>query len=119
MQVLVIDENEQQRKTFQLLLDFVDYENVVVDYQQWQALKEQPQFIILVESPNNSKTLAELQSIKKLLGESMPVLLATRQLDKSELPNELASLIVTTIQTPMKHRQLVHAQHLAEVYRES
>ena len=37
MQALVIDENEQQRKKFQLLLDFIDYETVLAGYQQWTA----------------------------------------------------------------------------------
>lgn len=119
MQVLVIDENEQQRKTFQLLLDFVDYDTVAVDFQQWQTLAEPPEFVILAESNDKAKNLAELKALKQELGEAMPVLFATRQLDKSDLPNELASLIVTTIHTPLKHRQLVHALHLAEVYRES
>lgn len=119
MQVLLIDENEQQRKTIHLLLDFIDYDSVTADYQQWQTNTEAPELVILVESSDAAKTLLELKSVKQQLGDSMPILLATRRLDKSELPNEMASLIVTTIQTPLKHRQLVHALHLAEVYRES
>jgi len=119
MQVLVIDENEQQRNTIQRLLDFIDYETVVADYQQWQSLTEAPQFVILAEFSDKAKNLSELKALKQAFGESMPVLFATQQLDKSDLPNELASLIVTTVHTPLKHRQLVHALHLAEVYRES
>lgn len=119
MQVLVIDENEQQRKTFQLLLDFIDYDAAIANFQQWQVPTEAPQLVILAESEDKTKTLLELKAIKEQLGDTMPVLLATRQLDKSELPPEMASLIVTTIQTPLKHRQLVHGLHLAEVYRES
>lgn len=119
MQVLVIDENEQQRKVFQLLLDFIDYDTLIADYQQWQTLTEPPQVIILAESRDTAKNLSELKALKKKFGASMPVLFASRQLDKSDLPQELASLIVTTVHTPLKHRQLVHALHLAEVYRES
>lgn len=119
MQVLVIDENEQQRKTFQLLLDFIDYDSIVAEYQRWQTVAESPELVILADAGDNNRNLAELKAVKQKLGESMPVLLATPQLEKSELPPELSSLIVTTIQLPLKHRQLVHALHLAEVYRES
>jgi len=119
MQVLVIDENEQQGKTLQLLLDFIDSENVHADYQQWQSLTETPQLVILVESSDKTKCLTELKALRQAYGDSLPILLATRQLDKSDLPNELASLIVTTVNLPLKHRQLIHALHLAEVFRES
>lgn len=119
MQVLVIDENEHQRKTVQLLLDFIDYDAAVADFTEWQSFDDTPQLVILTESDDQTKTLAELKAIKQKLGETMPVLLATAIQDKSELPSEMASFIVTTIQMPLKHRQLVHALHLAEVYRES
>lgn len=119
MQVLVIGENEQQRNTFQHLLDFIDYEAEVADYQQWQTQTEPPRLVILAESSDNTKTLAELKAIKQAFGESIPVLFASRKLDKSDLSPELAALIVTTIHTPLKHRQLVHALHLVDVYRES
>ncbi len=119
MHVLVIDENEQQRNKYQLLLDFIDYDTVVTDFQQWQILTEPPQFVILSDSSDKAKTLKELKDLKQALGESMPVLFATPKFSKSDLPGELACLIATTIQTPLKHRQLVHALHIAEVYRES
>jgi len=119
MQVLVIDENEWQRNNYQLLLEFIDYDTVVADYQQWLAIDESPEFVILVESGEQAKTLSELKELKQKFGDAMPLLLATQKLEKSELPNELASLIVTTLRSPLKHRQLVHAIHLAEVYRES
>ncbi len=119
MQVLVIEQNEQQHEVIQRLLDFIDYDAVVTDFQTWQSLDESPQLVILCDCGDNENNLNILKAVKQQLGESMPVLLATPQQDKSELPGELASLIVTTIQTPLKHRQLVHALHLAEVYRES
>jgi len=120
MQALVIDENEQQRKKFQLLLDFIDYETVLAGYQQWTARSDDlPRLVILVESSDGDKTLAELNSIKQAFGESMPVLFATQQHEKSDLPAELSAQIVTIVHIPLKHRQLVHALHLAEVYRES
>ena len=55
MHVLVIDENEQQRNKYQLLLDFIDYDTVVTDFQQWQILTEPPQFVILSDSSDKAK----------------------------------------------------------------
>lgn len=119
MQVLVIDESEQQRNTFKLLLDFIDYETEIADFQAWQDKDLDPQLVILSETEEHEKDLAELNALKKSFGDSMPVLFATRTQDKANLSNEINSLIVTTIHIPLKHRQLVHALHLAEVYRES
>ncbi|MDH5446331.1 MAG: sigma-54 dependent transcriptional regulator [Gammaproteobacteria bacterium] len=119
MQVLVITQDKQQGDNFSHLLDFIDYDAVVTDFSAWQNITEQPQVIIFASKGEYEKDLPVLKSIREKLAENLPVLLATPGTDKTELPSELTAMIVTSIQTPLKHRQLVHALHLAEVYRES
>ena len=119
MQVLLISENKQQAEAIQQLLDFIDFEAVAYDLDNWQSEPDIPQLVILTACADKEKNLQLLRAVKQKLGTSMPVLLAVSQAAQSEIPPELKSLIVTTIQIPLKHRQLVHALHLAEVYRES
>lgn len=118
MHVLVIGEDEQQCENLRLILHFIDYEPDVFTYGQWQVGDEVPQAVIQIAAAEHDKTSQELRLIKDKLGENMPVLLLVDN-DKDQLPLEITALIVTTIDMPIKHRQLVHALHLAEVYRES
>lgn len=118
MHVLVIGEDEPQCEQLRLILHFIDYEPNVFLYGQWQSGENPPQAVILLAATDHAKTLQELQKVKESLGENMPILLFIEE-DKSSLPQEISSLIVTTVDLPVKHRQLIHALHLAEVYRES
>ncbi|MDH5409593.1 MAG: sigma-54 dependent transcriptional regulator [Gammaproteobacteria bacterium] len=118
MHVLVIGENEQQCQHLSLILEFIDYETDVCLYGQWQAQQEHIQSVIITASDNNDNTAKEINLIKEKLGDKMPVLLLTDESSK-ELPQAISSSIVTTVDMPVKYRQLVHALHLAEVYRES
>ena len=119
MHVLVIDNDEQQRKIFRLLLEFIDYDATIVAYGQWKPDELSPQAVIISEAKEHSDTLNEIKAIKSQFQASMPVLLHRPASEKTELPPELAALVVTCIASPVKHRQLIHALHLAEVFRES
>ena len=118
MHVLVIGENEQQCEHLRLILEFIDYEPEVCFFGQWQPGENLPQAVIMAATAAHDKTLKEISLIKEKLGENMPVLLLTSNAI-GDLPQNITSAIVTTVDMPVKYRQLVHALHLAEVYRES
>lgn len=123
MSILLLDNNDERRQQFELLLDFIDYEVVASGYcNDWQACltpDKVPEVVVLGDCQDRSQTIKTIAAIKKQLGEITPVLLLSEQSDKSQLPQDLAAVIVNVVELPVKHRQLIHALHLAQVYRES
>jgi sigma-54 dependent transcriptional regulator, flagellar regulatory protein len=122
MSILLIDDNAERRARFGFLLDFVDYEiHASLAYGDWPAAQQDcvPEAVVLADNGDTGKMVATVREIKQACGEMTPVLLLCDMADKSQLPQELAAHIVNVIEIPIKHRQLVHALHLAQVYRES
>ncbi len=123
MSILLLDNNDVRRQQIELLLDFIDYEVVgsghCDDWQNSLTPEKVPEVVVLGDCQDRSQTIKTIAAIKKQLGEITPVLLLSEQRDKSLLPQELATVIVNVVELPVKHRQLIHALHLAQVYRES
>ncbi len=123
MSILLLDNNDVRRQQIELLLDFIDYEVVgsgrCDDWQHSLTPEKVPEVVVLGDCQDRSQTIKTIVAIKKQLGEITPVLLLSEQRDKSQLPQELATVIVNVVELPVKHRQLIHALHLAQVYRES
>ena len=122
MSVLIIDNNQEHRQQMQLLMDFIDYDiYACVSSENWrEAGKEEPPEIVFIGDAGETQDLVELiTEIKQAYGDATPFLLISELHDKSLLPQEVAGLIVNVIERPVKHRQLIHALHQAQVYRES
>ena len=122
MSILLIDDQPERRSRIELLLDFIDYELYgSVSCQDWQqAAQDTPPEVIIIGECGDHDTLVKLMGdLKTKFGKIMPVLLLSEQRDKSQLPQDIASMIVNVVELPIKHRQLLHALHLAQVYRES
>ena len=122
MSVLIIDNNQEHRQQMQLLMDFIDYDiYACVSSENWrEAGKEEPPEIVFIGDAGETQDLVDLiTEIKQAYGDATPFLLISDLHDKSLLPQEVAGLIVNVIERPVKHRQLIHALHLAQVYRES
>ena len=85
MHVLVIDNDEQQRQIFKLLLDFIDYGATVAPYGQWTSDGLSPQAVIVSEAKEDAETLNEIKAVKSQFDESMPVLLYRSDNEKREL----------------------------------
>ncbi|MBI3562465.1 MAG: sigma-54-dependent Fis family transcriptional regulator [Gammaproteobacteria bacterium] len=123
MSILLLDNHDERRHETELLLKFSEYEvygSGRCDGWQSQISDDAlPDTVILGECDDRNDCIATVAAIKQELGTITPVLLLSASRDKSQIPNELASIIVNVIELPLKHRQLIHALHLAQVYRES
>jgi len=119
---MLVDDNTERRAQLELLLSFIEYDSYAsCSYGDWRdAVKETPPEVVIVGECNDSqRAIAVIESIKSVFDKTLPVLLLSEMRDKSLLDPELAKVIVNVIEVPIKHRQLVHALHLAQVYRES
>jgi len=122
MAILLIDDNAERRAQLELLLDFIDCDiSASTNYADWRdvALKVSPDVVVVGECKDNEREISLVTSVKTILGNTIPILFLTELRDKSLLAQELSKLIVNIIELPIKHHQLVHALHLAQVFRES
>ena len=122
MSILLIDDNTERRAQLELLLGFIDYDiYAATSYSAWQDFIQDaaPEVVVVGECKDNERMIALIQAVKEAFDNTTPVLLLSELRDKSLLAPELAKVIVNVIEMPIKHRQLVHALHLAQVYRES
>lgn len=122
MPILLLDDNSERLAQMKLLLDFIDYELfAATSSANWQSLdlENSPDVIIIGECGDTARIVDIITTLKEKFGAETPVLLLSKLLDKSLLPPELTSLVVNVIETPIKHRELIRALHLAQVYRES
>jgi len=122
MSILIIDNNKEQREHLELLLGFIDYEIYAsVTSDNWLEAKQehQPESVMLGDIGDTQAIIDIISKIKEEFDKATPVLLLSDLHDKSLLPPEIAGIIVNVVERPIKHRQLIHALHLAQVYRES
>jgi sigma-54 specific flagellar transcriptional regulator A len=122
MSILLIDDLAQRRAQIELLLNFIDYDLYgsagCTDWEQ-VCSETPPEVVILGQCGDNTAVLNVVNTIKARFGAITPVLLLSEQHDKSQLSPEIASVVVNVVELPVKHRQLIHALHLAQVYKES
>jgi len=122
MSILLIDDNAERRAQLELLLSFIDFDIYAsTGYAKWAEAKQDtpPEVVVVGECKDTKRVVELINNQKETFGNTTPVLLLSELRDKSLLAPELANAIVNVIETPVKHRQLVHALHLAQVYRES
>jgi sigma-54 specific flagellar transcriptional regulator A len=122
MSILLIDDNAERRAQLELLLGFIDFDIYAsTGYSGWQEVAQEtpPEVVVVGECKDSNRVVSLIKSVKDTFDSMTPVLLLSELYDKSLLAPELANVIVNVIELPVKHRQLVHALHLAQVYRES
>ena len=123
MAVLLIDDDAMRRQQLAQLLEFIDFEVGAEDeYGRWaNAVAEDKvvESVLLGESDDDNITLREIEALKVGLGQQVPILLVSKKARKDDLHPDLASGVVTLIEQPFKFRQVTHALHLADVYRDS
>ena len=121
MSILVIDNQSDRRKQLELILKFIEYDLIdAVSVDKWASCKEKERPDTVILGDIGDEKVDELaRKLKSAFGSAVPILLLTDIKDKSLLPAEVAASIVTVVELPVRHRQLVHAMHLAQVYRES
>ncbi|MFO7603997.1 MAG: sigma-54 dependent transcriptional regulator, partial [Gammaproteobacteria bacterium] len=120
MAVFLIDNDKSRQQQLVQLLDFIDSDVIAaLEYGQWDGVLVEdtvPEAIMLGEAVDDAATLREIEALKAVLGDQVPILLISRRVRKDNLPPELAAEIVTLIEQPFKFRQITHALHLAQVF---
>jgi len=122
MSILLVDDNSERRNQLELLLGFIDYDLYATSsYANWRDTIQDsaPEVVVVGECEDNQRIISLIKAHKSAFDTPLPILLLSEMRDKSLLEPELAKVIVNVIEMPVKHRQLVHALHLAQVYRES
>ena len=123
MSILLLDNVDERRRETELLLNFSEYDLYGSGHcQDWQSLvvaDKVPDVVVMGDCGDRNESLATIEAIKQKFGVITPVLLLSAQGEKNQIAPELASLVVNVVALPLKHRQLIHALHLAQVYRES
>lgn len=117
--VLLLESDTQRRSDLNLLLNFIDYGQIEsTDVKSWSSIDvpdEGWDVIIIGQAETCSLTRAEIEALKNEFGSETPVLLLHHREGE---PSELAPpLIAAKIEYPVKHRQLQHALHQADIYR--
>ena len=123
MSILLLDNQDERRRQSEQALLFSELDIYASGRctQIADLLKNErtPDVVILGDCSERSETIATIELIKQRFGKDTPILLLAELRDKNQLPPELASLIVNIVELPLKHRQLIHALHLAQVFKES
>lgn len=123
MSILLLDNSETRRRETELILKFSEYSLYGSGRcDNWHSLvvaDSSPDVVILGDCQSLEESVATIEALRKQFGSILPVLVLTEAHDKSQLAPALASLIVNVVELPLKHRQLIHSLHLAQVYKES
>jgi len=119
--ILVIDDDEVRRNEFSTIMSFIDYEELAFySYDDWNKNDkgEAPDVLIIGgDSQDVDVLLDRIATFQKKFDKDIPVLL----LKPIELPlaSNFSSVVLGTVNTPFKFKQLHQALHMAEVYLKS
>lgn len=120
--VLVIDADVTRRHILKSVIEFIDYEPLIVEEcRQWQKSLPAPDAIhaVLLGQCGTEQELMDIYHALKEWSPSMPILLLVDAKDKSAINPELATGILSKINFPIKYTQFNYALHQAQIYRDS
>jgi len=101
--ILVIEPNPDSRVKIKAIFDFIEYGSIVfADSIEDENINEEPYFIVLDHSNDESKTRTHLEQIHEKYNKRMPVLLFS---DKA-LTSDLDSLVTDTLCFPPTLKEL-------------
>ena len=117
--ILLIEDDENRYHEFNLVVDFIEYGSVdICSRDNWKGktdLKDEIEIVVVgCDCEDIPKTKALLEEVKKGFGDKMPILLL-KPID-IQTPSDFSSLIVTSINLPLRFRQVHQAFHMADVY---
>jgi len=119
--ILVIDDDTNRRTEFLTIMDFIDYDDLgCISYKDWEnsSKKESPDVLIMGGNFKEIDLLAKrIEIIKSEYDKELPVLVFKPV--ELPLPSSFSSLVLGSIHTPFKFRQLHQALHMADVYLKS
>lgn len=119
--ILVVEADELQRQELKSILEFLDYERVrIAGCTNWnQVLKDSSDLlaVILGKCESQEQVIEAFQALKERRP-TVPII-ALRGVEGDYLPQEYDKGIFTSIDFPVKYRQLTGALQQAQVFAES
>lgn len=116
--ILVIDDDEVRRNEFSTVMNFIDYADLdLLSYADWDKTdkSEVPDVLILGgDCQDIEPFIKQINTIKDAYSTDVPVLL----FKPIELPlaSNFSNVVLGTINTPIKFKQLHQALHMADVF---
>ena len=117
--ILVIDNDDARRNEFISIMNFIDYADLEsYDLETWTDTDKKAAPDVLILGNNDSQdidaSLETIETIKKEYNKDFPVLLVK----PIEIPlaSDYSSVVLGSINTPFKFKQLHQALHMADVF---
>ena len=121
-QVLIVEADAARARELAAVLRFIDREVLLAtEPGKWSEVvgKEQSPLVALVGHCGNDRSLEKLLRDLHGYDKDMPIFLLAERGKEPTVAIEPGSCILGRIELPLRHTQLNHALHQAEVYRES
>lgn len=119
--ILVIDDDDNRRNDFSTVMDFIDYADLAFSsFKDWNGEdgEDTPDVLILGSDIQEVEPFVKkIEKLKEAYSKDIPILLF-KPIDMP-LPSNLSSIILGSINTPIKFNQLHQALHMADVYLKS
>ncbi len=119
-QVLIIDDDPEQRRSLRQIFEFVDYGEVVAsDYAGWRKhLHDEARHDLVVCGCRKDEpaTLAAVQAVRETLPPEVPILLICPPEAPHRITPELTRLVTSVIEQPVRYRQFQHALRQADIH---
>lgn len=122
IKLLMVDNDSQRRHDFQVILNFLGEDNVVVEADNWlEKAKEQieaPSEIVGIVMGDVGQALNKAVEAVKEWDPGLPVILLGDHPESELLDDELRSRIISKINFPPTYNKLLDTLHRAQMYRE-
>ena len=120
--ILVIDTDEARTNALNLILEFLEYEPVIVpDCREWETRFEEAGSIdvVLLGPVDTEPRLLDVFRQVKVRDEHLPVVAMVTGEADPELAQEIDAGSVARVRVPIKHTELQNALQRVRMYRES
>ncbi len=122
IKLLLIEDDEQRRREFKVILDFLGEVSVSVASEDWraqaQAEVENPGELVAVLIGKTSPSLARMVQSVVDWDEGLPVILLDEHPESELLDDDLRRQIIAKLPLPLTYNKLLDTLHRAQMYRE-
>ncbi len=119
-QVLIIDDDSEQRQALKQIFEFVDYGDVVTcDYAGWsECVDNETAYDLAVCGCRDDvdASLAAIKAVRETLPPEVPILLICRPDAPHPITSELSRHVTSIIEQPVRYRQFQHALRQADIH---
>ncbi|GGX50656.1 sigma-54 dependent transcriptional regulator [Saccharospirillum salsuginis] len=122
IKLLLIEDDEQRRREFKVILDFLGEVSVNLSSTDWRSQAEQevesPGELVAVLIGNTEPSLARMVQSVVDWDEGLPIILLDEHPDAELLDDEFRRQIIAKLALPLTYNKLLDTLHRAQMYRE-